>query len=74
MFCFRERLVDQQINVSALHVIFRYTCSMIYMNINVHNLLTVLYISYGIGKENLDENQELFKFGIICLILTSLMF
>lgn len=47
---------------------------MIYMNINVHNLLTVLYISYGIGKENLDENQELFKFGIICLILTSLMF
>lgn len=69
MFCFRERLVDQQINVSALHVIFRYTCSMIYMNINVHNLLTVLYISYGIGKENLDENQELFKFEIICLIL-----
>ena len=51
MFCFRERLVDQQINVSALHVIFRYT--MIYMNINVHSLLTVLYISYGTGKENL---------------------
>ena len=58
MFCFRERLVDQQINVSALHVIFRYTCSMIYMNINVHNLLTVLYISYGTGKENLLNTQE----------------
>ena len=48
--------MDQQINVSALHVIFRYT--MIYMNINVHNLLTVLYISHGTGKENLLNTQE----------------
>lgn len=56
MFCFRERLVDQQINVSALHVIFRYT--MIYMNITVRNLLTVLYISYGTGKDNLLNTQE----------------
>lgn len=56
MFCFRERLVDQQINVSALHVIFRYT--MIYMNITVRNLLTVLYISHGTGKENLLNTQE----------------
>ena len=50
--------MDQQINVSALHVIFRYTCSMICMNINVHNLLTVLYISHGTGKENLLNTQE----------------
>ena len=73
MFCFRERLVDQQINVSALHVIFRYTCSMIYMNINVHNLLTVLYISYGIGKENFLNTQEPLQILIISFILMTLM-
>ena len=56
MFCFRERLVDQQIIVSVLHVIFRYT--MIYMNITVCNLLTVLYITYGTGKENFLNTQE----------------
>ena len=48
--------MDQQINVSVLHVIFRYT--MIYMNITVRNLLTVLYITYGTGKENLLNTQE----------------
>ena len=71
MFCFRERLVDQQINVSALHVIFRYT--MIYMNITVHNLLTVLYISYGTGKDNFLNTQEPLQILIISFILMTLM-
>ena len=63
--------MDQQINVSALHVIFRYT--MIYMNITVRNLLTVLYISYGTGKENFLNTQEPLQMLIISFILMTLM-
>ena len=36
--------------------------------INIHILHTVVY-SYGSDKENLDQNQELFKFAIISLAL-----
>ena len=36
--------MDQQINVSALHVIFRYTCSIIYMNINVHPYCSIHFL------------------------------
>ena len=46
---------------------------MIYMNINVHNLLTVLYISYGIGKENFLNTQEPLQILIISFILVTLM-
>ena len=63
--------MDQQINVSALHVIFRYT--MIYMNITVHNLLTVPYISYGTGKDNFLNTQEPLQILIISFILMTLM-
>ena len=43
-------------------------------NISILNISSSLYIYYGITEENLVQNQQLFMFAIISLILMSLMF